>query len=151
MCIRDRTPQAVRAAARDGQMLVALVGALRLGDRELQAEVYEHVPVGEVPLVAAQLPRKHLETVLGLVAARLNPASRSPHVEFHLLWLTALFNAHGELLRGESATTYAPVLRAVQMALNELRSNVKRTSDENTAAMLYVWSGLPRVTEAEGL
>ena len=147
----ELTPQAVRAAARDGQMLVALVGALRLGDRELQAEGDEHVPVGEVPLVAAQLPRKHLETVLGLVAARLNPASRSPHVEFHLQWLTALFNAHGELLRGESATTYAPVLRAVQMALNELRSNVKRTSDENTAAMLYVWSGLPRVTEAEGL
>ena len=38
----ELTPQAVRAAARDGQMLVALVGALRLGDRELQAEVYEH-------------------------------------------------------------------------------------------------------------
>jgi|GEM_PF-6820761 len=43
-----------------------------------------------------------------------------------------------------SATTYAPVLRAVQMALNELRANVKSTTDRNTSSILYVWNGMAR-------
>ena len=61
-------------------------------------------------------------------------------MEFHLKWLTALFRSHGEEIRANSTTTLAPVLRAVQMALNELRSNVKSTTDTNTASILYIWN-----------
>lgn len=138
----DLTPQAVRSASLQGDALLALLGALRLNDPVLLAEVYERVKVQEIPLVAKQLPVLYLSQVLQLIATRLDPASQSPHVEFHLQWLTALFNAHGPEIRSKSSTTYAPVLRAVQMALNELRANVKSVCDRNTATMLYLYNGL---------
>ena len=136
----DLTPQAVRAASHQGHALVALLGALRLNDPMLEAEVYERIKPQEILLVARQLPTIYLDRVLGLVAARMNPSCQSPHVEFHLKWLTALFRSHGEEIRANSTTTLAPVLRAVQMALNELRSNVKSTTDTNTASILYIWN-----------
>lgn len=136
----DLTPQGVRAASLQGHALVALLGALRLNDPILEAEVYERTKPHEITLVATQIPTLYLARVLGLVAARMNPASQSPHVEFHLKWLTSLFQAHGEEIRAHSATTYAPVLRAVQMALHELRANVKTTTDTNTASILYIWN-----------
>lgn len=136
----ELTPQAVRAASLQGHALVALLGALRLNDPALEAEVYERTKRHEVSLVVQQLPPMYLSRVLGLVAARLHPSSQSPHVEFHLSWLMSLFQLHGETIRAQSATTYAPVLRAVQMALNELRANVKTTTDQNTASILYIWN-----------
>lgn len=138
----DLTPQAVRSASLAGDALVALLGALRLNDPVLLAEVYERVKPHEIVLVARQLPSLYVADVLQLVATRLDPASQSPHVEFHLQWLRALFNAHGEEIRAKSSTAYAPVLRATQMALNELRANVKTVCDRNTATMLYVYNGL---------
>ncbi|PKI85088.1 U3 snoRNP protein [Malassezia vespertilionis] len=136
----ELTPQAVRAASHQGDTLPALLGALRLNDPALMAEVYEHVKMKEVPLIASQLPTVYLAQVLGLVASRLDPANESPHVEFHLSWLASLFQAHGAIIRAQSSTTYAPVLRAVQMALNELRANVKTTGDRNAASILYIWN-----------
>lgn len=138
----ELTPQAVRAASLEGHALVALLGALRLNDPAMEAEVYERTKRQDIQLVVQQLPHVYLARVLSLVASRLNPASQSPHVEFHLQWLSALFQAHGEVIRAASTTTYAPVLRAVQMALHELRANVKSTTDQNTAAILYVWNAL---------
>lgn len=140
----ELTPQAVRGASLAGDGLVALLGALRLNDPPLVAEVYERIKAHEIALLVAQIPPVYLERVLALVAARLDPAAASPHVEFHLRWLTALFQAHGAEIRTHSATTYAPVLRAVQMALNELRANVKSTTDRNTSSILYVWNGMAR-------
>lgn len=145
----DLTSQGVRAASLQGESLLALLGALRLNDPALEAEVYERTKPHEIALVAKQLPTLYLSRVLGLVASRLQPANQSPHVEFHLKWLTALFQAHGEEIRTHSTSTYAPVLRAVQMALLELRSNVKSTTDKNTASILYVWNAFStrRVTD----
>lgn len=138
----DLTPQAVRSASLQGDAMLAVLGALRLNDPTLLAEVYERVKPQEIVLVATQLPLVYLSQMLQLVATRLDPTSASPHVEFHLQWLTALFNAHGAEIRARSSTLYAPVLRAVQMALNELRANVKTTCDRNTSSMLYVFNGV---------
>lgn len=143
----ELTPQSVRAASIQGHGLVALVGALRLGEKELLAEVYERIKVSEISLVVRQLPRSYVASMLELVAMRMAPASASPHVEFHLTWLSTLFSVFGSEIRMHSGTTFAPVLRSVQMALHELRGNVKRVTDANTASMLYVWDALPRTVE----
>lgn len=140
----DLTPQSVRAASLQGHSLVALVGALRLGEEELLAEVYERIKVSEITLVVRQLPRTYVAPMLELVATRMSPASGSPHLEFHLIWLGTLFNVFGSDIRMHSNTTYAPVLRTVQMVLHELRGNVKRITDNNTASMLYIWDAMPR-------
>lgn len=124
----DLTPESILAASEEGEHLLALVGALRLGELPLLARVYEGVPVGDVALVARQIPEIHLPAVLRLVSSRLDPSSPtpSPHVEFHLTWIAALLTAHGAMLRKRN-TTFAPTLRAVQHALNELRHNVQKT------------------------
>ncbi|PWZ02194.1 putative periodic tryptophan protein PWP2 [Testicularia cyperi] len=148
----DLTPQAVREASRRGESLLAIVGACRLGERPLMAEVYEQTSADDILLVSQQLPLVHLPTVLRLIAERMQPSSASPHVEFHLRWLAALFSVRGTEIRAKSATDYAATLRAVQVGLNELRANVKRTSDENLYSLLYVWNGItnkPRPSPAQ--
>ena len=98
-------------------------------------------------LVSQQLPLVHLPTVLRLIADRLQPSSGSPHVEFHLRWIAAIFAVRGADIKAKAATEYAPVLRAVQIALNELRANVKRVSDENLYSLLYVWNGIDKAEQ----
>ncbi|KAN0061819.1 U3 snoRNP protein [Thecaphora frezii] len=147
----DLTPEAVREASRSGESLVALVGACRLGEKPLMAEVYEQTLPSDIPLIARQLPFVHLPAVLRLVAERMQPSSASPHVEFHLKWIAAIFSAHGTELRARAATEYAPTLRAVQVALNELRANVKKTTDDNLFALLYVWNGFGQKTSSQSI
>ena len=145
----DLTPESVREASHQGDSLLALVGACRLGEKELMAEVYERTSPNDIGLVARQLPVVYLSMVLRLVAERMQPASQSPHVEFHLRWVAAIFGAHGNEIRSKAATEYAPTLRAVQIGLNELRANVKKVSDENLFTMLYVWNGMNQTKAAE--
>jgi periodic tryptophan protein 2 len=138
----DLTPASVLAASQRGEALSALVGALRLGEAALLAEVYEHIVVSDIPLVVSQLPLAHLSSVLRLIAMRLNPASKSPHVEFHLRWLAAVLTTHGAAIRSHARGDLAPQLRLVAAALQELRANVKRTADENTFALLHLWDAM---------
>ncbi|PWN44960.1 WD40 repeat-like protein [Ceraceosorus guamensis] len=140
----ELTPASIIAACARGESLGALVGALRLGEAPLLAEVYEKVPVKEVPLVASQLPQVHVGAVLKLVAQQLHPQSNSPHVEFHLRWLAALLTTHGAFVRKRAKADLAPSLRLVAACLYELRANVKRTADENLYALLHVWDGMQR-------
>lgn len=142
----DLTPQSIREAADDGEHLTALCGALRLGERGLLAEMYERIPAHEIALVARQLPSLYIVPLLRLVAARMHPRANSPHVEYHLRWLSALMTAHGSKLRGRTANTTAPVLREVQASLNELRANVKRVTEENQHALLYTWGAIQPTT-----
>ena len=140
----DLTPESIREASHDGEAFVALIGALRLGERTLLAEMYEKVSVDEIELVVRQLPEMYVVPILQLVASRMHPLANSPHVEFHLRWIAAILTAHGHSLRGKRAAQAAPTLRQVQAALNELRANVKRVSEQNTHSLLYVWNAIDR-------
>ncbi|KAK0523689.1 U3 snoRNP protein [Tilletia horrida] len=173
----DLTPASVRAASAEAEHVRALVGALKLGERALAAEVYERVPAQDIALVARQVPVAYLAPLLRLVAARMSPftlnagdpaagtkkanaaASTSnavalavasgpanpsaAHFEFHLRWLAALLTSHGSgSLKPRANNEYAPVLREVQGALNELKANVRAVGDENVYSLLYVWNGM---------
>lgn len=144
----DLTPQAVREASERGEHLLAVVGACRLGEKPLMAEVYERTSAADIVLVSQQLPLVHLPTVLRLIADRLQPSSGSPHVEFHLRWIAAIFSVRGAEIKAKASTDYAPVLRGVQIALNELRANVKRISEENLYSLLYVWNGVAKAEQS---
>lgn len=136
----DLTPESVRDLLAAGDALAALVGALRLGEVALLDEVYERIGVADIGLVVRQLPEAHLAAVLQLVVRR---ARASPHLEYHLLWVRAIFGVHGQKLREQAGTgRYAPVLRSLQGVLNEVGANVKRTADENRHAMLYLWQAM---------
>ncbi len=138
----DLTPASIREASEDGEAFLALIGALRLGERPLLAEMYEKVPVKEIDIVVRQLPPMYVVPVLRVVASRMHPSANSPHVEFHLRWIAALLTAHGKQLRGKAAAQAAPALREVQAALNELRGNVKAITEDNSHSLLYVWNAI---------
>lgn len=163
----DLTPENVRAAMVDHQSVSAMVGALRLGDQALLAEVYEHVKPQDIHLVVLQLPLVHLASVLRLVVRRMTPASirqaankagtkadskststtmstgGSPHIEFHLLWLASILGVHGPYLRRMAGTgSFAPALRQAAAALQEISANINRVAEDNLHLMLYLWGAI---------
>lgn len=149
----DLTPDNVRSSMHEGHSLTALIGALRLGDAPLLVEVYENVPPKNINLLVSQLPSVYLAKVLKLVAGRMAPATDSkgaitgsggsPHIEFHLLWLSSLLAIHGTTLRKQSQSgKVAPTLRRVAGALNDLSSNISKVADDNSHLMLYLWGAM---------
>lgn len=151
----DLTPDNVQLSLQDGQSLTAMIGALRLGDAQLLVEVYENVKPKDINLVISQLPIMYLPNILKLVAGRMAPATDStnkgtittaggsPHIEYHLLWLSALLAIHGTTLRKQSQSgKVAPTLRSVASALNDLTSNISQVADDNSHLMLYLWGAM---------
>ncbi|CAD6890976.1 unnamed protein product [Tilletia controversa] len=165
------TPASVREASDEGEHVRALVGSLKLGEKALAAEVYERVPPSDIALVARQIPASYLAPLLRLVVSRMSPfttdatardANRKQieglaqkavlssalngsagHFEFHLRWLAAVLTSHGSsALKPRANNEFAPVLREVQGALNELKANVRAVGDENVYSLLYVWNGM---------
>ncbi|GAA6002410.1 hypothetical protein JCM10207_001106 [Rhodosporidiobolus poonsookiae] len=142
----DITPASIRETLFDDRhFLKALVMALRLNERPLLQTVYEAIPPSTVPLLARQLPLTYLEPVLRLVASQLD---KSPHVEFHLVWLSSLFAAHGRALhdrRGEHAATF----RAIQKGLTDVQESIVRLSDENSFTLDFLLDQQKRRQEAD--
>lgn len=156
----DLTPDNVRSSMYEGQSLTAIIGALRLGDSQLLMEVYENVRPKDINLVVSQLPPMHLPSILKLVAGRMAPATNakgtvttaggSPHIEFHLLWLSSLLAIHGTTLRKQSQSgKVAPTLRSVAGALNDVSSNISKVADDNSHMMLYLWGAMQKQQPGE--
>ena len=106
--------------------------AFRLNERPLIRQAYEATPRTDVALLVRQLPVIYVEKMLRFVAERLDPGgsagaggSRSPHIEFDLLWVRALLFAHGRYLRDKS-TEYASVFRALWKGLIDAEQNISR-------------------------
>lgn len=128
----DLTPAAVMTVIERHEFLKALVMAFRLNERPLIRRAYEAVPRADVGLVSRQLPVVYLEKMLRFVADRLDPAgssaaagTRSPHLEFDVLWVRALLFAHGRYLRDHS-TEYASAFRGIRKGLVDAEENISR-------------------------
>ncbi|OBZ67291.1 Periodic tryptophan protein 2 [Grifola frondosa] len=130
----DLTPQALLSVLAQREFLKALVMAFRLNERPLIHRVYEAVPRADIRLLARQLPVVYVGTLLRFVAEHME---RSPHVEFDLLWVSALLSAHGRHLR-DHAGEYASVLRAVQKGLIDFEQLISRLCDDNTSTLAYL-------------
>lgn len=128
----DLTPAAVMTVIERHEFLKALMMAFRLNERPLIRRAYEAVPRADVGLVSRQLPVVYLEKMLRFVADRLDPAgssaaagTRSPHLEFDVLWVRALLFAHGRYLRDHS-TEYASAFRGIRKGLVDAEENISR-------------------------
>lgn len=128
----DLTPAAVMTVIERREFLKALVMAFRLNERPLIRRAYEAAPRADVGLVSRQLPVVYLEKMLRFVADRLDPAgssaaagTRSPHLEFDVLWVRALLFAHGRYLRDHS-TEYASAFRGIRKGLVDAEENISR-------------------------
>lgn len=128
----ELTPASVQATIARREYLTALVMAFRLNERPLIRQAYEAVSRPDVSLVSRQLPVVYLEKMLRFVAERLDSGgnagtggSRSPHIEFDLLWVRALLFAHGRYLRDRS-TEYASAFRVLWKGLVDAEQNISR-------------------------
>ena len=118
----DITPETITATLAERHYLKALVMSFRLNEQPLIRSVYEAVPPRDVKLLTRQLPVKYAEALLSFIAKQMEA---SPHVEFHLVWISALFNAHGRHLR-ERSGDHAATFRALQKGLTDFQENIVR-------------------------
>ncbi|KAJ5689252.1 hypothetical protein N7462_003644 [Penicillium macrosclerotiorum] len=120
----------------DNTFLKALIMAFRLNESKLLRAVYEAIPPSDIPHVVRSVPTVYLPRLLRFVA---HAADETPHLEFNLLWIESLFSCHGRYFKDNSGT-FAPELRAVQRAVDDIRENLKRLAEKNLYDLNYLLS-----------
>ncbi|RKO83043.1 Dip2/Utp12 family-domain-containing protein, partial [Blyttiomyces helicus] len=109
----DITEDSILEALAAREHLRALVMAFRLGEQHLVRRVHDAIPANDAALVARDLPPKYLERMLKFLVAHME---KSPRVEMHMLWATALLKAHCRYLKDRSVE-FASALRGLQKAI----------------------------------
>ena len=130
----DITPATTLEALSDRDFLRALVMAFRLNERSLIRRIYEAIPVNDLLLVIRNLPTVYLARLLRFVA---HTADESPHLEFTLRWIQAIFIAHGPYLK-DNASLFASELRIVQKAITNIQTELTRLADDNVYTLDYL-------------
>lgn len=118
----DITPDSIAETLLERHYLKALVMSFRLNELPLIRSVYESIPPQDIKLMTRALPISYAETLLAFIAQQMES---SPHVEFHLVWITALFAAHGRELR-EKSGDHAATFRSLQKGLTDFQENIVR-------------------------
>ncbi|BFZ53112.1 U3 snoRNP protein [Savitreella phatthalungensis] len=138
----------------------ALLIALRLNETPLIRDVWEAVPPSDIKALVTSVPTIHLDVLLRHGAAALD---RSPHLEFSLLWATALLErladeklratrsltsgSGGRLAYGRSSDARAR-LRHLARALNQIQASLASLATDNHYNITYLLSSTTRSTAA---
>ncbi|KAJ5649666.1 uncharacterized protein N7484_003389 [Penicillium longicatenatum] len=120
----------------ENTFLKALVMAFRLNESKIIRAVYESIPPSDIPHVVRAVPTVYLPRLLRFVA---HAADETPHLEFNLMWIESLLSCHGRYFK-ENSGTFAPELRAVQRAVDDIRENLKRLTEKNLYDLNYLLS-----------
>ena len=120
----------------NNSFLKALIMAFRLNESKLIRIVYEGVPPADIPHVVRSLPAVYLPRFLRFVATA---AEETPHLEFNLLWIQSLLSSHGRYLK-DNAGTFSTELRAVQRAIDDIQTNLKKITERNSYQLKYLLS-----------
>ncbi|KAI8328017.1 putative WD repeat protein [Chlamydoabsidia padenii] len=133
----DITPDSVLETLHEEKdYLKALCMAFRLNEKKITQQVFEGIPPDSIPLVARGLPEKYLDKLLKFIGVHMET---SPHIEFHLLWVTNVLTAHGRYLkhhRGE----YQAVFRALYKGVTRVRDDIAGLCDNNVYTLKYLLS-----------
>ncbi|KAE8449625.1 hypothetical protein EG329_007955 [Mollisiaceae sp. DMI_Dod_QoI] len=116
--------------------LKALVMAFRLNEAALLRQVFEAIPHTSIGLVVKEMPVVYLQRLIRFVGIQ---AEESPHLEFCLLWVQAIFDCHGEWVR-ENRGTVDSELRIVIRSVGRIREELTKLADENCFMIDYLLS-----------
>ncbi|KAI8359118.1 WD40-repeat-containing domain protein [Choanephora cucurbitarum] len=130
----DITPETVLEALGEKEYLKSLCMAFRLNEKPLLHTVFEGVPPDSVELVAREMPEKYLFKLLTFVGTHMET---SPHIEFHLMWVTHVMTAHGRYLRDHRGQ-FQPVFRALHKGVNRVRDDIASLCDSNQYTLQYL-------------
>ena len=106
--------------------LKALVMAFRLNERYLIQQVYESIPHTEIRLVVKDMPVVYLRNLLRFVAEM---SESTPHLEFCMLWISAVITIHGRYFKDHKQAVQAE-MRIVQKVVAKAHTEIFR---------VYVW------------
>ncbi|KAF8857502.1 periodic tryptophan protein-like protein 2 [Acephala macrosclerotiorum] len=116
--------------------LKALVMAFRLNEAGLIRQVFEAIPHTSIGLVVSEMPVVYLQRLIRFVGMQ---AEESPHLEFCLLWVQAIFNSHGQWIR-ENRGMMDSELRVVIRSVGRIREELTKLADENCFMIDYLLS-----------
>ncbi|CAG8605898.1 11049_t:CDS:2 [Acaulospora morrowiae] len=118
----DITPASILETLRSADFLKALVMAFRLNESHLIHKVYEAIPPEDIELVIKDLPEKYIDRLLKFIS---NHMEESPHIEFHLLWVSKMLTTHGKYLKQHS-NEFNSSFRLMQKAINRMQEDISK-------------------------
>jgi periodic tryptophan protein 2 len=121
---------------KEREYMTALVMAFRLGERKLIHEVYEAIPMGDIELIARELPEVYLPRLMNFISS-ITTEEDSPHVEFHLLWIKSLLAGHGRFI-SSNRRDFAPALRGIQKFATRLDKEINGLADSNIYTVAFL-------------
>jgi len=131
----DITPTTILAALKRKEYLKALLMSLRLSQSQVTVKVIEGIPPVDIPLVIRKFPESYLSRLLRFLNSY---AEKTPHVEFYLLWCSALLTRFGRTLksgRGE----YSGQMRNMQKDVLRIKTEIQSVGDEIGFILGYVF------------
>jgi len=122
------TEDSVRQLIGSQEYLHALVQAIKLNRTPLICEVFESVPVSDIPFIASSIPSSSLETVLKNIALALES---SRHLEFYTVWTNEILRQHAIFIKNNQMTSGSmmAVLRLLSRSLTKHFDDVGKLVD----------------------
>ncbi|KAJ1832752.1 U3 snoRNP protein [Coemansia sp. RSA 2711] len=139
----DVTPDSIRALARTGDYLRALVNAFRLNEQVVIRQVYESIPPLDVALLTKDFPEAYLERLLKFIASIMES---SQLLEYHLRWVSGLLSNHGTFVKTRSVALQ-PVLRMLQRSILRMHQDIGSVCDKNYYSLGYLLAQGKRAAE----
>lgn len=116
------------------EYLLSLVMAFRLGEQGLIHRVFESIPVGDIEIIAKELPQVYLLKLLRFIG---NLAETSNHVEFNLIWIQALVTYHGRFIMN-NRHEFVSSLRQLQKSLRLVNKEFNKVAGSNIYFLRFV-------------
>ncbi|RCI03258.1 hypothetical protein CU098_004251, partial [Rhizopus stolonifer] len=132
----DITPETILEALSEKEYLKSICMAFRLNEKPLLHTVFEGIPPDSVSLVCQNMPEKYLFKLLTFIGVHMET---SPHIEFHLMWVTNIMTYHGRYLRDHRGQ-FQPVFRALHKGVNRVRDDISTLCDSNNYTLKYLLS-----------
>lgn len=116
----DITPDTVLEALQDKEYLRSLCMAFRLNEKSVLHTVFESIPPSSVDLVARSLSEKYLDKLMQFIGSHME---KSPHIEFHLMWIVSVMTHHGRYLK-EHRGEYQSMFRTLHKSISRVREDI---------------------------
>jgi periodic tryptophan protein 2 len=128
------TPASTLHALKQSDYLRAMVMSFRLNQPSLIRHIFEAIPPSSIPHTVRTLPLVYLSPLLRFVAVQ---AEQNRHLEFCLLWIKAIFDSHGRVLRDRKGE-FASELRGIIKVLGGVEREVRRLAEGNEYAVEFL-------------
>ncbi|CAG8482711.1 6342_t:CDS:2 [Diversispora eburnea] len=139
------TPTTILSTLRSCEFLKALIMSFRLNEHYLIHQVYETIPPDEIELIIKDLPEKYIDRLLKFIAEHME---ESPHIEFHLLWISKMLSTRGKYLKLHS-NEFSSTFRLLQKAIGKIREDISKLCDDNKYMIKYILSACEKGEKGE--